>query len=256
MDRMMTFGHVELDIVVPVHNEAHVIAGSIRRLHAHLASRSTWSSWRITIAENGSSDGTIDKARRLAEEFDEVRVVCAEGAGRGLALRTAWISSDADIVAYTDVDLSTGLEALGELVSELQSGRADIAIGSRLAPESRIVRGVKREAISRCYNALLRVVLGAAQRDAQCGFKALRYDVAAVLLPEVADDGWFFDTELLVLAAHKGLRIHEVPVDWVDDPDSRVRIVRTAWQDLRGVARLRRRLGRIPPVDRVSGRNP
>jgi glycosyltransferase involved in cell wall biosynthesis len=248
MDRVMPSTWVELDIVVPVHNEAHLVADSVRRLHAHLTG---WPSWRITIAENGSTDGTLAEARRLADELPGVRVVSAEGAGRGLALRTAWSSSEASIVAYTDVDLSTGLDALEELVGELRSGRADIAIGSRLAPESRIVRGFKREVISRCYNALLRVVLGTSFGDAQCGFKALRTDVAASLLPEVEDNGWFFDTELLVLAALEGLRIHEVPVDWVDDPDSRVRILRTAWQDLRGVARVRRRHGRIPRYRRA-----
>jgi len=246
MDRMMPTTPVELDIVVPVHNEAHVVSDSVRRLHAHLAG---WPSWRITIAENGSTDATLAEAQRLASELPGVRVLQVDGAGRGLALRTAWSSSDACILAYTDVDLSTGLDALDELVAELRSGRADLAIGSRLAPESRIVRGLKREAISRCYNALLRLVLGTSFRDAQCGFKALRADVAACLLSEVHDNGWFFDTELLVVAAHKGLRIHEVPVDWVDDPDSRVRILRTAWQDIRGIARVRRRHGRISVTD-------
>jgi glycosyltransferase involved in cell wall biosynthesis len=244
VDRVMT-APVELDIVVPVHNEAHVIDCSVRRLHAHLAG---WPSWRITIAENGSTDGTLAAAHRLASDLSDVRVVRADGAGRGLALRTAWSSSDASILAYTDVDISTGLDALGELVAVLRAGRADIAIGSRLAPESRIVRGVKRELISRCYNALLHCVLGTPFRDAQCGFKAIRGDVAAVLLPAVQDDGWFFDTELLVLAARRQLRIHEVAVDWVDDTDSRVRIASTAWHDLRGIARLRRDHGRITRV--------
>jgi putative flippase GtrA len=101
-----------------------------------------------------------------------------------------------------------------------------------------VVRGPKREVISRAYNRLLRTALRARFSDAQCGFKAVRADLAADLLPDVRDDGWFFDTELLVVAQRRGLRIHEVPVDWVDDPDSRVRIVRTAVDDLRGVARL------------------
>jgi glycosyltransferase involved in cell wall biosynthesis len=241
VDRLM-HAEMELDIVVPVHNEAHVVENSVRRLHRHLA---TWPSWQITIAENGSTDGTLAVARQLAAELPGVRVVEVGTAGRGLALRTAWSSSPASILAYTDVDLSTGLDALCELVSVLRAGRAEIAIGSRLAPESQIVRGLKRELISRCYNALLHRVLGTSFRDAQCGFKAIRSDVAAELLPCVRDDGWFFDTELLVLAARRQHRIHEVAVDWVDDTDSRVRLVSTAWRDLRGVARLRRQHGRI-----------
>ncbi len=118
------------------------------------------------------------------------------------------------------------------------SGHSDLAIGTRLAHGSRVVRGPKRELISRSYNRLLRTVLRARFSDAQCGFKAVRRDVLDGLLDDVQDQGWFFDTELLVLAQRRGLRTHEVPVDWVDDPDSRVDIVRTALTDLKGVARL------------------
>jgi putative flippase GtrA len=137
-----------------------------------------------------------------------------------------------------DVDLSTDLRALLPLVAGLVSGHSDVAIGTRLARGSRVVRGRKREFISRSYNRLLHLVLGARFSDAQCGFKAIRADVARDVLAEIEDNGWFFDTELLVLAQRRGLRIHEVPVDWVDDPDSRVHIVSTALTDLRGVARL------------------
>ena len=107
---------------------------------------------------------------------------------------------------------------------------------------SRVVRGIKRELISRCYNLILRGTLAAGFSDAQCGFKAIRADVAHRLLPLVEDPGWFFDTELLVLAERAGLRIHEVPVDWVDDPDSRVDLVATAMADLKGVWRVGRAL--------------
>ena len=161
--------------------------------------------------------------------------------GRGLALRTAWMASDAAVVAYMDVDLSTGLDALLPLVAPLVSGHSDLAIGSRLAAGAAVARGPKREAISRIYNLILRTVFGVRFRDAQCGFKAIRRDVAVRLVPEVADDTWFFDTELLLLAEHNGLRIHEVPVDWIDDPDSRVHVRQTATDDLKGVARVARR---------------
>ena len=137
-----------------------------------------------------------------------------------------------------DVDLSTDLRALLPLVAPLVSGHSDVAIGTRLARGSQVVRGAKRELISRTYNRILRLTLGARFSDAQCGFKAIRADAARRLLPAVRDEAWFFDTELLVLAQREGLRIHEVPVDWVDDPDSRVDIVRTALDDLRGIARL------------------
>ena len=161
-----------------------------------------------------------------------------EQKGRGRALRAAWSASDARVVCYMDIDLSTDLRALLPLVAPLLSGHSDLAIGTRLAHGARVVRGPKREVISRAYNRILHTILRARFSDAQCGFKAARTDAVRPLLDEVRDDGWFFDTELLVLAQRRGLRIHEVPVDWVDDPDSRVDIVRTAWDDLRGVARL------------------
>jgi hypothetical protein len=169
--------------------------------------------------------------------------------GRGFALRTAWSVSDAFVVAYMDVDLSTDLAALLPLIAPLVSGHSDLAIGSRLAPGAAVVRGAKREFISRCYNFLLRVVFRTRVRDAQCGFKAVRADLARVLLPHVVDNAWFFDTELLLLAERNGLRISELAVDWTDDTDSRVKIVRTAFDDLCGIARVAwtilRRRGRL-----------
>jgi putative flippase GtrA len=153
-------------------------------------------------------------------------------------------ASTARVVAYMDVDLSTDLAALLPLVAPLLSGHSDMAIGSRLSRSARVVRGAKREVISRSYNLLLRTALRARFSDAQCGFKAIRTDCARALLPHVHDTGWFFDTELLVLAERSGLRIAEVPVDWIDDPDSRVDIVATALADLRGIARVGRALAR------------
>jgi putative flippase GtrA len=167
-----------------------------------------------------------------------VRVVRLEQKGRGRALHAVWSTSDAPVLAYMDVDLSTDLAALAPLTAPLISGHSDVAIGTRLSRSSRVVRGAKREVISRCYNLILKSTLAAKFSDAQCGFKAIRADVARQLLPHVMDTGWFFDTELLVLAERAGLRIHEVPVDWVDDPESRVDIMATAIADLKGVARL------------------
>ncbi|MCB0933651.1 MAG: bifunctional glycosyltransferase family 2/GtrA family protein [Mycobacterium sp.] len=226
-----------LDVVVPVHNEQTVLAHSIHRLHEHL-SQTFPLSFRITIADNASVDGTAAVAAGLAAELPGVRVVRLAEKGRGRALRTVWSSSDAPVLAYMDVDLSTDLGALSTLVAPVASGHSELAIGTRLGRGSRVVRGAKREIISRCYNLILRAALAVRFSDAQCGFKAIRADVAQRLLPHVEDTGWFFDTELLVLAQRSGLRIHEVPVDWVDDENSRVDLVATAVADLKGVVRL------------------
>jgi putative flippase GtrA len=226
-----------VEIVIPVYNEAGDLAASVHRLHDYLAGNFPLA-WLITIADNASTDETLAIARGLESELDCVHVLHLDQKGRGRALRTAWLASAAPVVAYMDVDLSTDLDALLPLVAPLVSGHSDVAIGSRLASGARVVRGPKREVISRSYNLILKTMLRSGFSDAQCGFKAVRTDVARALLPNVEDNGWFFDTELLVLAERNGLRIHEVPVDWVDDPDSRVDVVSTARADLRGVWRM------------------
>src|SRR5215510_2238713 len=227
----------QVEIVIPVRNEDRDLIPSVRRLHAYL--RETFPiATHITIADNGSTDGTWAQALALAAELPPVRAVRLARPGRGGALRSVWAASDADVVAYMDVDLSTGLNALLPLLAPLLSGHSDVAIGTRLARGARVIRGPRRELISRAYNLLLHATLGTAFSDAQCGFKAIRAAAARRLLPLTTDTGWFFDTELLVLAERAGLRIHEVPVDWIDDPDSRVNLISTAVADLRGIARL------------------
>jgi len=231
---------VDVEIVIPVYNEEASLEASIVRLHRYLRDNFRLT-WVITIADNASQDQTWGIACRLAGNLDGVRAVHLDQKGRGRALRAVWSTSRASVVAYMDVDLSTDLDALLPLVAPLLTGHSDVAIGSRLAPGARVVRGPKREVISRSYNMILRATLHNGFSDAQCGFKAVRADVAQALLPLVEDNGWFFDTELLVLAEHNGLRIHEVPVDWVDDPDSRVHVASTAMDDLRGIWRMLRR---------------
>jgi putative flippase GtrA len=234
---------LDVEIVVPVYNEQDDLGPSVRRLHAYLDASFPFTA-AITIADNASTDATWACAQALEAELPGVRAVHLDAKGRGRALHQVWSASTARVVAYMDVDLSTDLNALLPLVAPLLSGRSDMSIGSRLSRTSRVVRGRKREVISRCYNLLLRTLLRARFSDAQCGFKAMRSDCAKALLPHVRDTAWFFDTELLVLAERSGLRIAEVPVDWIDDPDSRVDIVSTAMADLRGIARLGRALAR------------
>ena len=190
---------LDLEIVVPVHNEERHLALSIRRLHRFLTGSMPFT-WHIVIADNASTDATPEIAQSLATTLGRVAVLRLEQKGRGRALRTAWSQSRARVVAYMDVDLSTDLRALLPLVSPLLSGHSELAIGTRLAAGSRVKRGPKREFISRAYNHLLRVALRARFSDAQCGFKAVRADVLAELLGAVRDQDWFFDTELLIAA--------------------------------------------------------
>lgn len=236
-----------IDIVIPVYNEEVDLGPSVTRLADFLAADFPYPCM-ITIADNASTDDTWALAQELETRLPQVRAVHLDQKGRGRALKAVWSGSSAPVLAYMDVDLSTDLRALLPLVAPLISGHSDLAIGTRLASTSRVIRGPKREFISRSYNVLLKGTLAASFSDAQCGFKAIRSDVAKDLLPLVEDDKWFFDTELLVLAQRAGLRIHEVPVDWTDDPDSRVNIVETVRDDLHGIMRLARGFltGRIP----------
>jgi putative flippase GtrA len=228
-----------VDIVIPVYNEERALPGCVEVLRDYLNDQFPYD-WTITIADNASTDNTPTVAAELAARVDRVRVLRLDRRGRGLALRTAWSYSDADVVVYMDVDLSTGLDALLPLVASLVGGHSDLAIGSRLAPGARTVRGPKREVISRGYNTLIRLTHGARFSDAQCGFKAARTEVIRPLLTHVEDDSWFFDTELLLLAEHNALRVHEVPVDWVEDTDSRVKVAKTISEDVRGLIRVAR----------------
>jgi putative flippase GtrA len=228
---------LQVELVVPVRDEERGLSGSIRRLDAYLHDRFPFRT-RITIADNGSTDRTWPEALALEADLELVRAVRLDRPGRGGALRSIWSRSDAAVLGYMDVDLSTDLNALLPLLAPLLSGHSDVAIGTRLATGARVIRGPRREIISRCYNLLLHATLGTHFSDAQCGFKAIRADTARALLPLTADVGWFFDTELLVLAERAGLRIHEVPVDWIDDADSRVNVIGTAVADLRGIVRL------------------
>jgi putative flippase GtrA len=246
-----------LDIVIPVYNEEATLKASVCRLHRYLSAEFPVS-WVITIADNASADDTWRIACELAAELSNVRVVRVPERGRGRALRAAWSSSDASVVTYMDVDLSTDLNALLPLVAPLLSGHSDVAIGTRLTRTSRVHRGPKRELISRAYNALLRVTLRNEFSDAQCGFKAARADIANAIMPLVEDNGWFFDTEFLILAERSGMRIHEVPVDWMEDTDSRVDLVSTARDDLKGIWRLMRHpsrsalTGSLSPSDALA----
>jgi putative flippase GtrA len=230
-------GPPDVEIVIPVYNEAPNLTARVSELRRFLDESFPFRAL-VTVVDNASTDETFVLASQLAASTPGVAAVHLPRKGRGYALRSAWSTSTAPVVAYMDVDLSTSLSALLPLVAPLLSGQSDVAIGTRLARGAHVVRGPKRELISRAYNLLLRLSLRGRFSDAQCGFKALRRESALELLPLVKDDEWFFDTELLVTAERLGLRISEVPVDWVDDPDSRVQIVRTALNDLRGVWRI------------------
>ncbi len=234
-------GHTlpSVEVVIPVYNEEKDLPRSIASLHGFLERHLPYK-WRILVADNGSTDSTLTTAQRLSQEYPRVACLHLEQKGRGRALLKAWLQSDADIVSYMDVDLATDLEAFPKLVDAIAKEGYDIAIGSRLLPGAQVInRTLKREITSRSYNLLIKAMFLVRFRDAQCGFKAISHKAAQRLLPLIKDRGWFFDSELLILAEKNGYRTKEVPVKWTDDPDSRVNVVKTAYGDLKGLLRLR-----------------
>lgn len=227
-----------VDVVIPVLNEAHVLEKSVAVVHDFLEKNAMFR-WRIVIVDNGSTDGTFDIARNLARTYSAVEFIHLKEKGRGRALREAWQASSSDVVLYIDVDLSPELAALPKLVDALLREGYDLATGSRLLKSSKTKRSLKREIISRAYNHFLKTVLFTKFSDAQCGFKAVTRDAVKALVPQVRDQGWFFDTELLVLAEKQGYKIRDIPITWIEDDDSRVKIIPTALKNIRGILRLR-----------------
>lgn len=230
---------LSVDVVIPVLNEQAALESSVQTLRSFLASRLSYR-WRVVIADNASTDQTPEIGRALAGRYDDVSYVRLERKGRGRALRTAWMGSDAEILSYMDVDLSTNLEAFPPLVESLVNGGYDVAIGSRLIRGANVKRQWKREIISRVYNLMILVLFPRRRfSDAQCGFKALTQRAARDVVPLVVDQAWFFDSELLLRAGQRGYRVFEVPVRWIEDLDSRVKIASTAWEDVKGLFRVR-----------------
>lgn len=248
----LPFSQVRVDIVIPVYNEEVALPKGVATLCDYLNTYFPYD-WRVIIANNASTDRTLEVAQGLADENPRVSVLHLDRKGRGRALKAAWLASEADVVSYMDVDLSTNLQSFLPLVAPLATGHSEVAIGSRLLKGAVVTRQWKREVISRCYNLLIKLIFRNKFSDAQCGFKAVKRSVARQLLPEVENNEWFFDTELLLLAEEQGMRIYEVPVDWIEDLDSRVRIVSTAAEDIKGLLRVRTRRLRLRRALAISG---
>jgi glycosyltransferase involved in cell wall biosynthesis len=234
----------QLDIVIPVYNEAHVLAESIEKLRTFLQQSNFPYTWRITVADNASTDETLAVAHRLEDTYEDVSVVHLVLKGRGRALRKAWLDSDADAMCYMDVDLSTHLEALEPLARAVLVEGYDVSTGSRMTKGSQIERSLRREITSRGLIMLIKVTFLSNLSDTQCGFKAISRQAAHELIPRIESEEWFFDTELLLLAEKGGYRVKDVPITWTEDQDSRVNVLKTVSEDLQGL--LRMRFKRIP----------
>lgn len=226
-----------VDIVVPVYNEEIALPANIPILYNYCRNNLSEYGWKIIIADNASTDSTSEVAKKFAKS-PQISYLKLPKKGRGLALRTAWLGSKADIVSYMDVDLSSNLEFFPALLSGIENN-SDIAIGSRLARGSNVVgRTILREIMSRGYNLLIKVLFSVSFKDAQCGFKAIKKSVFQNLEPFIENNNWFFDSEMLILAENAGYKVAEIPISWHDDPGSTVKVAKTASEDFEGLLRL------------------
>ena len=228
-----------VDVIIPVYNEEKILAKTVKTLHGFLSGNFSDYDWKIIIADNASKDRTLEIAKELSSKMKKVNYIHLDQKGRGRALRKAWTESSADIVCYMDVDLSTGLEAFPKMINGMLAKGYSVATGTRLTEKSRTTRSFFRELLSRGYNHIVRTILWIRYSDAQCGFKAVTRKAVKEIVPLIQDNEWFFDTELLTLAEKYDYGIYELPVTWIEDPDSRVRIAKTVYQYLRDVMRLR-----------------
>ena len=231
---------MKLDIVIPVLNEEKSLSNCVEEVINYCNSYlPTWD-FEVVIADNGSTDRTGEIGKCLVQRHPAVSYIRLEQRGRGRALKQVWSKSDADVVSYMDVDLSTDIRVLAAAVKQVVFNDCDICIGSRFLPDSKVRnRSLRRGFISRSYSLMFRLLFLVSFKDAQCGFKVMSKSSLDKVLPHVKDPGWFFDTELLILSEKSQYKICEIPVIWTDDPDSKVNVMKTAWEDIKGLFRLR-----------------
>jgi glycosyltransferase involved in cell wall biosynthesis len=246
---------MKLLVTIPVYNEERALPVSIPTLHRFLTERMREYEWVIEIADNASIDGTPTVSKVLASEFPGVQYLRLEEKGRGRALKRSWNGSNADICCYMDVDLSTNLESLPPMIHALAHDGYDIGTGSRLMKGANTERSFKRELISRTYNIMIKAMFFTKFSDAQCGFKAVTRNVVSTVIPVVEDNVWFFDSELLIISEKCGLRIFDVPVKWIEDLDTRVKIVSTATDDIKGLLRVKRNFSKGVYRSLMRGKN-
>lgn len=237
------------DVTIPVLNEEATLDQQVRILHdflsLHFPDRNQW---RIVIADNGSTDNTRHLAAALADELPEVQLVQVPEKGVGLALKTSWSQSRADIVGYMDLDLATDLQHFIQAYHAIATEGFDVVYGTRLHRKSRVIgRTLKREITSRAFNFILKTYLRTRFSDGMCGFKWLRRELVQPLMDGGAvSNGWFFSTELLTIAEWKGLKMCELPVKWTDDTTgSKVNIPRLAKQYIAAMRVLKKKRGRV-----------
>lgn len=227
---------MKIAFILPVYNEEKDLKKGVLKLYNYLVSNKI-KSWKIIIADNASTDKTPEIGKQLAKNYTNVFYFYLPIKGRGYALRKTYNSFNAKIYFYMDIDLSTDLNHIKEVLNEMNYN--DIVIGTRLSKNSKVERSLFRELISRTYNLIARFLTKTKVSDLQCGFKAINNKIIEEVIPLVKDNNWFFDSEMLIIAEKRGYKIKEIPIKWTDDPYSKVKILETSLNYLKNLLRLR-----------------
>jgi glycosyltransferase involved in cell wall biosynthesis len=228
---------VEVSVVFPAYNEVDYLDSAVQKTIQALNEFTSF--YEIIIAEDGSSDGTVERSEELAQKYPYVRHIHREKRlGRGTALKNAFKQSNGKVIVYMDLDLATNLRALKPLVEAITVEGYDFSTGSRMLPKSKVERSLRRRISSKTYNFLVRRMLGSKLRDHQCGFKAFKRDPVLQLLDEVEATHWFWDTEILVRAQRHGFKVKEIPVDWQSGKGTKVNLLKDSWNMFRQVMKL------------------
>lgn len=239
-----------IDFCLPAYNEEKILKNNVLKLLNYLKTQNFNFRWRIVIVVNGSSDNSFALAEKLSFAYPgEIIALNIISPGRGNALKKTWLQSTADILIYMDIDLSSSLENIADLLAPLIENKADLTIGSRLMPEAKIKRSFFRELNSRGYNFLAKIILGHKFSDLQCGFKAVKKETFLKILPYLKDDKWFFDTELIILTNFFHYKIKEVPIKWEErqynQGKSKVKVIRDVTKFIVNLIKLKFRLRKI-----------
>lgn len=233
-------------IVIPAYNEEFLIYYSVNNLRDFCQKNLQNYDWKIIIADNNSNDRTAEIAKKLEKESSgRVFYKFILQKGKGLAIREGWKSFDADFYIFMDADLATDLSALPVLIKELERGN-DLVIGSRFIKGSSAKRPMVRKITSKVFSIITRLVFGLKIKDYPCGFKGADKNVINKILPQVKNNGFFFDTELVIRSVANGLKIKEIPVVWRDRDKgrskSRVSILKVTKEYLRELSKLKKDL--------------
>ena len=234
---------MNVELIFPVLNEANSLRAQLEKVRGFV-SKNLQYSFNITVVDNGSTDETKLVIKKMIKEKIVDKYIHLSERGRGRAIKTAVDKSKSEIVAYMDIDLSTDLKFLIPLIDSIYKYGYDISIGSRLSKGSKVIgRKMIREITSRSYNFIIKLFFPfSGIDDMQCGFKAFKRTRINQIINNVSNDKWFFDTEFIIMARSENLKIDQIPVVWVDDPNTSVNILTTAIEDLIGLIKLRLKL--------------